>query len=167
MAKDLTVLIADVVERWAQSLVDELHESIRTKDLFASGVLDQSIQPNVEVADTKVLFQLIMADYYEYVDKGRKPGKRPPTKPIFEWIKNSHKGQGILRPFMAQNKIKDSIKGTQSLAYLISRNIGLKGTKPTNFYSDVVTQEKFDQLNEMIAEAISDDPNTIIDEIQP
>jgi hypothetical protein len=45
----------------------------------------------------------------------------------------------------------------QSLAFLIARKIAKKGTKPTYFASEVLTEQAIDQLNEEIAETLAQD----------
>lgn len=59
------------------------------------------------------------AEYALYVEFGRKAGKRPPSDNILEWVIN--KGIATL----------DS--GAKSVAFLIARSIGRKGSKPHPF----------------------------------
>lgn len=43
---------------------------------------------NMDVVITKPESgELLVADYYEYVLRGRKPGRRPPVDPLIEWAR--------------------------------------------------------------------------------
>jgi hypothetical protein len=64
--------------------------------------------------------------YYEFVESGRKIGKRPPIKPIIEWIK--------------REKIDTSNINIVSLAYAISISIEKKGIKSRPFIEELQFQ---------------------------
>jgi hypothetical protein len=69
---------------------------------------------------------VFLPSYYEWVDSGRKAGKRPPIKPIIDWIK--------------REKIDTKDIGIVSLAYAISNSIGIEGTKARPFIEDLQQQ---------------------------
>ncbi len=76
---------------------------------------------------------VLLPSYYEWVDKGRKPGKRPPIEPIIAWIK--------------REKIQTEGVSITSLAYAISNSIGIEGNKARPF---------IDTLQEEIALIVRD-----------
>lgn len=78
----------------------------------------------VTVNNDKV--EVALPGYYEFVDKGRKPGKKPPIGPIINWIK--------------KNKIDTKDIGITSLAYAISNSIGIEGTKAKPFIDELQTE---------------------------
>lgn len=75
--------------------------------------------------DVNGLFlEILAAPYFQYVDKGRKPGKMPPSGPIKKWVER----RGIV------------IKGQSSAqtAFVIARSIGKKGIKPLNITNKLI-----------------------------
>ena len=62
--------------------------------------------------------------YYTYVDKGRKKGKRPPIKPIIDWVK--------------ENKL-DIPEGSsaESIAFAVANSIAKDGVKPRPFIEEL------------------------------
>jgi hypothetical protein len=94
--------VGDLVQTFAEGLVKDLQENLLKSDAIATGNLSQSInfEPLI-ITKTGVMFELIMDSYYKYVDKGVKgrdnsakapnspyqyKDKRPPTKPIKDWL---------------------------------------------------------------------------------
>ena len=71
-----------------------------------------------------ILLSIIAAPYFQYVDKGRRPGKMPPTGPIKKWVER----RGIV------------IKGQNSAqtAFVIARSIGKRGIKPLNITNKLI-----------------------------
>ncbi len=64
-----------------------------------------------------------------FVELGRRPGKRPPLKPLIEWVKRKKIGRkGLGRD--KQGRFKSLSSGqARAIAFLIARKIGRKGTK--------------------------------------
>jgi hypothetical protein len=86
-------------------------------------------------------FELLMLDYWEYVNYGREKGKYVPITPLQEWATL----KGIPNP--------------ESAAFGISRNIFKFGIAPTNFYENAIDrlQEQFDaQLEENVSRSFTE-----------
>ena len=65
-------------------------------------------------------FDVFLPGYYNFADKGRKSGKRPPVSAILDWLK--------------ENKIRPPKDiTTKSFAFAIANSIGNKGTRPKPF----------------------------------
>lgn len=108
---------------------------------------------------------------YQYKDK------RPPTGPIKEWLRT--KGYKPKEEFITASqqkrltelsgiKRKKSVLRTKlkkqtmdeimtSFAIATALNIQKNGIKATNFYSDVINEERFDKFRKEIAEAFKQD----------
>lgn len=126
-----------------EETVEALRKSAEAKGLDASGVLLASIKFEPKRLGDILRFQLTMADYYQWVDEGRKPGKFPPLKAILEWMRF----KGIV-PRNARGKKINNERARRGLAYVIARSIARKGTikrfghKGSNFYTEVIPSEK-------------------------
>jgi hypothetical protein len=93
-------------------------------DKQVTGNLIRSLDFKV-ISDVNGLFlEILAAPYFQYVDKGRKPGKMPPSGPIKKWVER----RGIV------------IKGQTSAqtAFVIARSIGKKGIKPLNITNKLI-----------------------------
>jgi hypothetical protein len=119
-------------------------------DKQVTGNLIRSLDFKI-IKDVDGLFLTILAaPYFQYVDKGRKPGKRPPSGPIKKWVER----KGIV------------IKGQNSAqtAFVISRSIGKKGIKPLN-----ITNKLIDNIirnkQDIIKAGIVEDIQELIDKI--
>lgn len=64
----------------------------------------------------KVVISTDFPDYAYYVENGRRPGKNPPVKSLYDWCFR-HLKRGDAKSF----------------AFALSRKIGRKGTKPHHF----------------------------------
>lgn len=62
------------------------------------------------------------SEHAEFVERGRRPGKRPPLKPIIEWIESKGGPQAIAPGYARMGRA-----GLRALAYVIARNIGRRG----------------------------------------
>lgn len=96
-----------------------------TASKYATGNLYNSISSNI----TDEGLELLMLDYWEWVNYGRQAGKYVPIKPLEDWA---------------------TLKGFEDptgAAFGISTNIKKFGIAPTNFYETAIDklQEQFDR----------------------
>jgi hypothetical protein len=92
----------------------------------ASGKLRDSVQVNVQNNNNgQSILQVIMIEYAEYVQQGRKKGKKGvPIQPLLLWIKERNlKGRDKKGRFITN----------LSLAYAIQSGIKKHGIRPANF----------------------------------
>jgi len=124
-----------ILNEIGQRVVDELKQAVLTKRVTkfgavnASGKLHDSIRYDVINGEK---LQVWANDYIDYLVKGRANGKRPPKDVIRKWI--DEKG---IEP--------DGIS-KDSLAFLIQRKIGEKGTTifqqgGSDLLSDIITDD--------------------------
>ena len=106
----------------------------RRKKNTNKSTLSKSLDYNLKVYPSGGLeLGFTAADYFKYVEEGRKPGKMPPTSKIAEWIR--------IKPIKLRDNntgrfIKKDKSNVNSVAYLIARNIGAFGVEPTWFFRD-------------------------------
>ena len=155
------------LDKYWQKVVDDLIQSLKNVDRYASGVTAQSIggkgddQPVdiFEISSNSTQIQLYMPDYYEFLDEGvsgainnknrsqfKYTNKRPPIQAIKKFMRNRSITPKNFR--QAKNsktkggKRKSADEMLDSLAYAIAYGIYKNGTKKTNFYSDVVNDQR-------------------------
>lgn len=113
----------------------------------ATGTLRSSIQVNVvNKPDHSSVLQVLMTDYAQYVQAGRRSGKKGvPILPLIKWIK--------ARKIKGRNKKGRFISDT-SLAFAIQTNIKKYGIRPSNFLDISIEKVLADPR---IIEAIGDE----------
>lgn len=76
------------------------------------------------------------------VEFGRRPGQRPPpVEPILEWVKRKHIGGIEMRRRRSRGRRRRKLTREQAtLAFLIARSIGRKGTKGQYVLRSVLPQ---------------------------
>lgn len=146
--------ITNIVERMLELYRNQLID----KNINASNTLSNTATTIVEVDGTTLSVSFNLEEYWKYVEYGRRPGKRPPIDAIERWIK--------VKPIIP-DPINGRVPTTKQLAFLISRKIGMEGTKAQRplekaVYSDsmelLINQLKNEivgQLNEQISNEIS------------
>lgn len=121
-----------VLERYKQALID----SLASKGVSANSQLSQSAEITKDIQPLKTIFQILMNEYWYYVDQGRgktlkgeKPGKVKDF--IREWIKKN----GIVA------EERDGKTPTEDqLVFLITRKIHKEGFPGRDFVSPVYEQ---------------------------
>jgi hypothetical protein len=150
-------VLGDAMVFVAQTIIDKLKESAREKDLKATNNLIQSIQadfPNVTPQGIDI--SISMADYWERVEYGQKPGIWPHMPSLIQWVgaKASVKKIALQRKGKNQS-VDDAIK---SFASVIAKKIHSKGTikrfgyKGSGFIADVLTQQNVDTIAQKLSD---------------
>jgi hypothetical protein len=76
---------------------------------------------NTRVVVRRGRVEVLLPEYADFVDEGRKAGKRPPIAPILRWIK--------------RNRIKSDVP-PKALAFAVANSIAKKGIKARPFLDD-------------------------------
>ena len=98
--------------RYGDDYVKEIIKQLRSAGKNSSGKLINSLDYRLQDTAKKVEFVFIGEDYFEEVDKGRRPGSFPPIQAIAKWA---------------------SAKGISKKAvFPIAKSIFRFGIKPTN-----------------------------------
>jgi len=117
-----------LMDKIGRDFIDELKRELSILGKSASGELINSLSYKLTQVNDNLYIEIVAADYLKYVDKGRKPGKMPPTKAIKPWVEQ--KGIKIIGK-------NSKVISSESAAYLIARSIGEKGIKPTHVIEKV------------------------------
>lgn len=110
-----------------------------------------TIQSEVKVLGSTYQVILHLADYWQWIEEGRKPGKQPPPEVMLEFVKRKN-----IQP-------RDGITSQKSLAFLIGRKIGRDGIKPRRYLAK--TQEEFKDRRTQIIDAFRKDIKEIAEGI--
>jgi hypothetical protein len=141
-------------------IVQRLSQGLQQDNSIASGELDKSINFNIKSTQKKIVLDITMLDYWGAVDGGRKAGKQPPIDKIKEWLSIQNVRDKIR---FGQNDSAFSESEKNSLAFLIARKIGRKGTKGNNFATNVFTSSLITkELPEVILNAVAEDADLIL-----
>lgn len=108
-----------------------------------------NIVKKMKIKEIKNGISVNLPEYAQYVDSGRKKGKRPPIKPIIQWLK--------------RKKIKpDEGETYKSIAWAISTAIQNEGIKPRKFIENIKTYIR----NEMMKDVGKDVKNDVKDSVK-
>lgn len=82
--------ITEALQIVGEELKQTMIETLKSNGSNDTGALGKSITYNVRTEEFSYQLVRTMLKYGVFVDQGigRKPGERPPVKPIMEWIKN-------------------------------------------------------------------------------
>lgn len=78
--------VISVLNDFGKLLVEEYKDNLILNNVNASDNLYNSVKYMLDVDSKKFEVKLELADYWKYVENGRKPGKWPPISAIEKWI---------------------------------------------------------------------------------
>jgi hypothetical protein len=149
-------VLGDAMIYVAQVIIDKLKESLTEKGAYTRAKqLMQSIKadiPNVTPQGATIGIEMI--NYYQWVESGRRPGKRPPIKSIEEWITS----KGIQVRQSKGESGQSVLDRRKSMAIAIAGKIASKGTikrfgyKGSNFIADVLTPQNVDTIAQKLSD---------------
>jgi len=133
--------LRDLLNKYGESVIKEAVNRLKNAGHSNTGTLARSLDYEIEESKRELTLVFYGADYLEYVDKGRRPGsKPPPIKPIKKWVKQ---------------------KGIEpKAAYAIAKKIGKYGIKPTNFWTISSTRRQGylnKRMEEILKETVEDE----------
>lgn len=174
MADTTTQTVTDILNEYGAEVVSELTDNIERDGKVATGNLSSSIRFQVKLVGKQYVFELFMADYWKFVDKGRRPGKPPPRLAILKWLTAKRIGSFVTGKGKNKSVGKKSILATnlqaqKSLAYLIGRSIAKHGTKGSGFYTKAFAPGHSGDtanLEEALSEALQRDVKVMIEEVK-
>ena len=155
----------DIDPFW-QKVIDDIKDSLIASGHNASGNTLQAIEaPRITIGKNSYKVELIMPDYYAFLDEGVRgvKGTRKSTGKFS--FKDKMPPIASIRSFMANRGIvgttrrgqrgsMNSQKQLDSVAFAIAKSIFNKGMEQTNFYSNVVNQKLLDNYADLILEQL-------------
>ena len=145
------------INRIASDFVEAYKSQLKSDGKVASGNLINTMSYKVDYDGRYFSLTLNLADYYKYVEEGRKPGKFPPIDKIREWIQ--------VKPVLPHEMSNGKLPTQKQLAFLISRSIARKGIKGTGALkntiksfnlADKLVKEIYAEMNKEVEEVVKE-----------
>ena len=114
-----------------------------------NGELYRTISYSVSTGTGGWVISVSLADYWKYVEYGRRPGKMPPVSAIENWINVKQ----IIPHSMTLKSGKTVIPTIPQLSFLIARSIGQRGIPPKPLFKNSFEAAK-QQFIQVIEDAI-------------
>ena len=112
-----------------------------------NGELYRTISYSVSTGTGGWVVSVSLADYWKYVEYGRRPGKMPPVSAIENWINVKQ----IVPHSMTLKSGKTVIPTIPQLSFLIARSIGRRGIAPKPLF-----QNSFEAAKQQFIQVIKD-----------
>lgn len=161
----------EVLERYGNIIVNKYKDNLRKVDAVASGKLLNSARPSdVRVDNDSLTLEMIVEDYWEWIEYGRPKTKNGGTGVVLSKIKQWIRDKGIRREKRISKKTgKEYLPTEKGLAYLITRKIhneGYNGRRPLGMSIDEIKQQMYVELEEAIQKDLNDDILVILQDIK-
>lgn len=129
-----------VLDEYQSEFKRILKAEISSGDHVATGKMLNSIETELFVNEQHLKVILKISDYAKYVEEGRSSGKWPPRDKIENWI--------VVKGITPRPDSSGKIPTIKSLAFLISRAIGQKGTiKKYGYKGSKMIAQTSEQVN--------------------
>lgn len=132
-------------------LIDLYRQELTVNKVNSTGSLYNTIRSQVINDDQSIDGDLILNDYWKYIEEGRKPGRFPNIQSIKNWIQRKSiipKG--------------DKLPNTEQLSFLISRKIARNGIQGKNLLEKAIEILER-QYNNIIENSVTKDVEQTID----
>ena len=170
--EDLSKRFFEILAEFGKEFSEDLIQELINKKVVGGGGSASELAGSIKFRVTRTpSIEFTMNDYWEFVEYGRRKGKKPPIDAIVNWIK----WKGI-RPTLydkLKNKTLGNTKGTErkqlreaayeksvkSLAFAIANKIAEKGTikrfnyKGANFITDVLN-DRVERLEKRLLDEV-------------
>lgn len=147
--------VVQFLNDFGKELADKYKRSLVNDDAVDSGKLLNSIRYIFNKNNTSFEISMQMAEYWKYVENGRKSGKFPPISAIREWVKVK---QVIPRPYNGK------LPTENQLAFLIARSISKNGIRPKPIFNDTL-DDAMNDFENGLEDAFTKDVENEMDKI--
>ena len=142
--------LTEVLNEFADAFIQNARNNLEANKSNASYNLYNSFEKVIEVGEDYFKVSISLADYWQFLENGRGPGKFPPVDKIKEWIE--------VKPVNPTPLSNGKTPSVEQLSFLISRKIANEGTEAQPFFEPAKEQtirEFEDKINEAIDEDVS------------
>lgn len=139
----------DVLDEYGKRVRNLYQDNLIRADKIATGTLLNSVEFEVEQYGRRFDVVLTLADYWKWVEDGRKPGKMPSPSVILRWI--------MAKPVIPRpNEKTGRIPTPAQLSWAIAKKIGKEGIDPTPALKNA-SDATFAEMEQEIAAAFAED----------
>lgn len=151
-----------VLNEYAQAWANAYTAELVAEGKRATGDLIKSVSGEVVVEGDIYSAVLNVADYYKYVEWGRRSGgKMPPVSAILKWVK--------VKPVIPRaNTLTGRVPTQEQLAWAIAKSIQQNGIKPTYAVRDTndITFRAFEnRLRQALQEDLEGAAYTMVEQV--
>lgn len=142
--------LTEVLNEFADAFIQNARNNLEANQSNASYNLYNSFEKVIEVGEDYFKVSIYLADYWQYLENGRGPGKFPPVDKIKEWIE--------VKPINPTPLSNGKTPSVEQLSFLISRKIANEGTEAHPFFEPAKEQtirEFEDKINQAVEEDVS------------
>ena len=142
--------LTEVLNEFADAFIQNARNNLEANKSNASYNLYNSFEKVIEVGEDYFKVSISLADYWQFLENGRGPGKFPPVDKIKEWIE--------VKPVNPTPLSNGKTPSVEQLSFLIGRKIAYEGTEAQPFFEPAKEQtirEFEDKINEAIEEDVS------------
>lgn len=142
--------LTEVLNEFADAFIENARNNLEANQSNASYNLYNSFEKVIEVGEDYFKVSISLADYWQFLERGRGPGKFPPVDKIKEWIE--------VKPVNPTPLSNGKTPSVEQLSFLISRKIANEGTEGKPFFEPAKEQtirEFEDKINQAIDEDVS------------
>ena len=142
--------LTEVLNEFADAFIQNARNNLEANQSNASYNLYNSFEKVIEVGEDYFKVSISLADYWQFLEKGRGPGKFPPVDKIKEWIE--------VKPVNPTPLSNGKTPSVEQLSFLISRKIANEGTEGKPFFEPAKEQtirEFEDKINQAVEEDVS------------
>ena len=142
--------LTEVLNEFADAFIQNARNNLEANQSNASYNLYNSFEKVIEVGEDYFKVSISLADYWQYLENGRGPGKFPPVDKIKEWIE--------VKPVNPTPLSNGKTPSVEQLSFLISRKIANEGTEGKPFFEPAKEQtirEFEDKINQAVDEDVS------------
>lgn len=142
--------LTEVLNEFADAFIQNARNNLEANQSNASYNLYNSFEKVIEVGEDYFKVSISLADYWQYLENGRGPGKFPPVDKIKEWIE--------VKPINPTPLSNGKTPSVEQLSFLISRKIANEGTEGKPFFEPAKEQtirEFEDKINQAVEEDVS------------
>jgi hypothetical protein len=160
-----------VLDKFGKELVDTYIANLDQRSIHATHKLADSVKYELVAGERSMAIDISLAEYWKYIEYGRKAGKFPPLQSIEQWIKV----KGIQPMTRTQASVKrwtqhrgsirrndGHIPSIKSLAYLIGRKIKEDGIQPRPILTTAI-DDVYKRFAQAIDEAVTADIKAEVD----
>jgi hypothetical protein len=144
-----------VLNDFAYRFIELARQNLNDNNSNASHELYNSLEKIVEIGEDSFSVKISLADYWQFLEHGRGPGKFPPPPAIRNWIE--------VKPVQPYPDSRGRIPTVDQLTFLIGRKIAEEGTEPQPFF-EPAKEQAVREFSTAIDKAIEADVDEYVEE---